>query len=330
MAYYRSEVVNLINSWIGLNEKDGSYRKIIDIYNNDMPGGKFPRSVKMQYSWAWCACTWSALAIKLGYTKIMPIEISVNHLMNEAMRMGIWKESDVYIPDIGDAVVYDWDDNGKGDNVGYPDHVGTIVSVNESAGYFVVVEGNYSNSVKKRTMSINGKYIRGFICPKYDEKSKPVAITPSDVKMKTNVEIAHEVIAGDWGSGDERKVKLEAAGYNYVLIQAQVNTILGMYMNVPSDNDQNQPIKKRVTTTAVAKHKDNEVAGDYKTTAVLNLRNDAGTNKKILTKIPKDTTVHCYSYYNTSGNVKWLLVRVILDGIEFTGFCSGAYLKKVK
>lgn len=54
------------------------------------------------------------------------------------------------------------------DNTGTPDHVGVIVEVHESAGYFVVVEGNYSNAVKKRTLSINGRYIRGFISPKYD------------------------------------------------------------------------------------------------------------------------------------------------------------------
>lgn len=36
-------------------------------------------------------------------------------------------------------------------------------------------------------------------------------------------EIADEVIAGQWGNGDERKKRLEAAGYDYNAIQALVN-----------------------------------------------------------------------------------------------------------
>ena len=81
----RSEVVNLANSWLGKNEADGSYKSIIDIYNSFT--GSFPRGTKMQYSWPWCACTWSALAIKLGYTDIMPIEISCYYLIERAIGM---------------------------------------------------------------------------------------------------------------------------------------------------------------------------------------------------------------------------------------------------
>ena len=115
---------------------------------------------------SWCACTWSALAIKLGYTDIMPIEISCYYLIERAKAMGIWIEQDNRVPKIGEAVLYDWSDGtdyATTDNTGTPDHVGVIVEVHESAGYFVVVEGNYSNAVKKRTLSINGRYIRGFI-----------------------------------------------------------------------------------------------------------------------------------------------------------------------
>lgn len=105
----------------------------------------------MQYSWPWCACTWSALAIKLGYTDIMPIEISCYYLIERAKAMGIWIEQDNRVPKIGEAVLYDWSDGtdyATTDNTGTPDHVGVIVEVHESAGYFVVVEGNYSNAVK--------------------------------------------------------------------------------------------------------------------------------------------------------------------------------------
>lgn len=47
---------------------------------------------------------------------------------------------------------------------------------------------------------------------------------PSSAKKSID-EIAREVIAGKWGSGTERKKKLEAAGYNYTTIQKKVNQL---------------------------------------------------------------------------------------------------------
>lgn len=210
MLYLRDEVIKLAQSWIGLNEKDKSYKKIIDIYNSYK--GPFPRNLKMQMGWSWCACTWSALAIKLGYTKIMPIEISCGQLVEAAKKMGIWVEKDNYIPKPGDAILYDWQDDGKGDNTGWPDHVGVVEEV--SGNYTTVIEGNYKDAVGRRKIQINGKFIRGFITPKYDDKKKTIN------------QIAKEVIAGKWGSGDSRKKKLEKAGYDYKKVQKKVNELL--------------------------------------------------------------------------------------------------------
>lgn len=45
-------------------------------------------------------------------------------------------------------------------------------------------------------------------------------------KKKSVTEIAKEVIAGKWGNGQERKRRLEAAGYSYNTVQAVVNQML--------------------------------------------------------------------------------------------------------
>lgn len=164
----RMEVVKLAVSWIGKKEADGTHKEIIDIYNSYK--GKLPRGIKMTYTAPWCACTWSALAIKLGYTDIMPIEISCGELIKKAKEMGIWKESDDYTALPGDAILYDWDDDGIGDNTGWPDHVGVIEKV--SNGVFTVIEGNKNDVVGRRRIPINGKYIRGFITPNYDADVK--------------------------------------------------------------------------------------------------------------------------------------------------------------
>ena len=54
--------------------------------------------------------------------------------------------------------------------------------------------------------------------------SKPAASTGK----KSTDTIAKEVIAGEWGNGNDRKKKLEAAGYNYNTIQNRVNEMLGV------------------------------------------------------------------------------------------------------
>lgn len=324
MGYSRQKVVDLVKSWHGKNEADGSYKTIIDIYNSVAP---FPRSTKMEYSWAWCACTWSALAKKLGYVPIMPVEISCYYIIEEAKKMGIWVENDAYVPNPGDAVLYDWQDNGVGDNTGNPDHIGTVIEVYPSAGYMVVEEGNYSNAVKKRTISLNGKFIRGFITPKYTDNN---VSAPTQTAGKSVETVAREVIAGRWGNNPERKKALEAKGYNYEEVRNRVNEILNGSAVKPStpSQPQAQPTSKKVTATCCAHHFSKSIAGAYKTTDDLYMRNDAGSNKKALCVIPKGTTVQCYGYYNTFNGAKWYYIQVTIDGVQYTGFSHSGYLKR--
>ena len=70
--------------------------------------------------------------------------------------------------------------------------------------------------VGTREMKVNGRYIRGFICPDYAKLAT----------KKTVDEIAHEVIAGKWGNGAIRKARLKAAGYDPEAVQKRVNEIL--------------------------------------------------------------------------------------------------------
>lgn len=327
MLAYRSEVVNLAKSWIGLKESDGSYKKIIDIYNSYT--GSFPRNTKMKYGWAWCACTWSAIAIKLGYTDVMPIEISCQELIKEAQKKKIWVENDAYVPKPGDAILYDWDDSGSGDCLGWADHVGIVERADKKSGYITVIEGNYKDAVKRRTISINGRYIRGFITPKYNE---PVYAEEGDAsKKKTVNELAHEVLTGLWGDGDARRKALEKAGYNYEDVQKQVNWIVNGGIPENPEADQKQPVAKRVIATTKPKLFKDSYGGEWKTTANLYCRNDVGTNKRALCKIPKGTKVKASGFYGVdSDNNVWLYVTVILNGTSYTGFSSRAYLVRTK
>lgn len=44
--------------------------------------------------------------------------------------------------------------------------------------------------------------------------------------LKTNQQIALEVIQGKWGNGNTRRQKLTSAGYNYQSIQSIVNSLM--------------------------------------------------------------------------------------------------------
>lgn len=47
-------------------------------------------------------------------------------------------------------------------------------------------------------------------------------------EKKSVTEVAKEVLAGDWGNGDDRKNRLAAAGYDYDTVQKEVNAQLGV------------------------------------------------------------------------------------------------------
>lgn len=54
---------------------------------------------------------------------------------------------------------------------------------------------------------------------------------------KSYVEIAHEVIKGLWGNGNERKQRLTNAGYNYDTVQEIVNKLLKENINTKSNEE---------------------------------------------------------------------------------------------
>ena len=60
----------------------------------------------------------------------------------------------------------------------------------------------------------------------FDEKGNVVYTGKNTVVKKTVTELAKEVIAGKWGNGQDRKNRLNAAGYDYTAVQDKVNELL--------------------------------------------------------------------------------------------------------
>lgn len=195
----RQKVADTINAWVGATKGSAKHLDILEVYNNYRP---LARGYKVQVKDAYCATTVSAAYIRAGIAKYTGTECGVEKYTLVAKKLGIWVENDAHTPKIGDACVYDWQDNGVGDCTGAGDHIGIVTKV--SAGSFVVTEGNMSGGkVGKRTMAINGRYIRGFICPDFAAIAKKMggtttSTTPGTTGASSAAKgTAHTVVAGD-------------------------------------------------------------------------------------------------------------------------------------
>lgn len=231
----RQAMIAKMQSWIGKNEVDGSFREIIDIYNSHTPRA---RGYKLQYSDEWCAGTVSAAAIATGNTNAVPLEVSCHYMIEGAKAKGIWVENDSYVPQGGDIILYDWQDSGAGDNTGNPDHVGVVEYT--SGGVIHVIEGNNGEKVARRELSVNGRYIRGFIVPKYSNNTAPSGGSTPTVSGTIDA-LARRVIAGEFGSGNARK---NALGDKYDAVQKRVNEILNGTASAPAKKSVSEVAKE--------------------------------------------------------------------------------------
>lgn len=170
----RSNVVSVMKGWLGWSEANGKFKRIIDTYNDHKP---LAQDYKVKYTDEWCATAVSAAFIKAGLTDIGFTECSCNRMITLYKAKGRWEERDSYVPKIGDIIMYDWQDNGVGDNVSSADHVGLVTAINGTN--LTVIEGNKNETVAYRSININGKYIRGYCLPDYASKADKAVETIS-------------------------------------------------------------------------------------------------------------------------------------------------------
>lgn len=152
-----------------------------------------------------------------------------------------------------------------------------------------VMAGKWGNGEARKQALIKAGYDYAAVqavvnkLAKGDTKPKPA--------KKSNAEIAKEVMAGLWGNGNDRKKRLQAAGYDYSAIQAEVNKLAG---------GGSKGYKVQVTASA------------------LNVRAGAGTNYKIVKVVRKGQIYTIVSEKSGWGKLS--------DG---SGWISLNYTKKV-
>ena len=105
------------------------------------------------------------------------------------------------------------------------ERLGVFRNEDESENEIVqqVMQGEWGNGQERIQRLTEAGYDAGLI----QEKVNLVLQGSQNNNTQTIDDIAHEVIQGDWGNGEERKERLEAAGYDYDAVQQRVNELLG-------------------------------------------------------------------------------------------------------
>lgn len=161
----RNRVVSIAQSYLGIHESTARFREeIIDEYNRLKPADLY----RMDYDSAWCACFYSLVALKSGFSDIFPLGVGCTTLMRKYKEAGRFSYRDSYSPRPGDACFYTW--SGSGPDSSDSDHIGIVESV--SGNTMTVIEGNYSDSVKRRTVKTDSSSIVGYGRPDYASKAR--------------------------------------------------------------------------------------------------------------------------------------------------------------
>ncbi len=176
----RDEFVEKAKSWIGTKEKSSGHKQIVADYNKGCDKGR-----KADINTPWCAMFVGAVAEETGnvlHDAIgVPCDCScgtgAHSLLEKAKAAGIWIERDDYCPIIGDVIIYDWKDNGKGEDTTGHDHTGIVTAAGSSS--FTVTEGNKNDAVGTRNVKVNARYIRGFITPRFADEVTPPEPQPT-------------------------------------------------------------------------------------------------------------------------------------------------------
>ncbi len=113
--------------------------------------------------------------------------------------------------------VYHWTQNEFDSMVSFAYNVGNIIGV---TAHYKRSKEQIANAIYLYNRA-NGRILPGLVKRRCEEHDLFVTNT-----IKSNDDIAHEVIDGIWGNGRERTKRLKESGYNPKEIQKIVNRIL--------------------------------------------------------------------------------------------------------
>lgn len=177
----------------------------------------------------WCALAISAIMKGCGF--IGKYTNGINSFASDEARNGDGKYGTWFLKgatkvEPGDLIMFRYSDLNPIDKYS-ASHIGIVEKVDGNT--ITTLEGNVEGSgdnwantstFKRKTRYLNDSSVYSFFRSKWRGSSTS---TSSTTHTKTVDELADEVIAGKWGSGDDRKNRLTNAGYNYSAVQSKVN-----------------------------------------------------------------------------------------------------------
>lgn len=198
-------LLNEARKYLGVKQSSPLHHYIIDTYNSVTPR---PVGYRVSYQDDWCDVFVTFVADQVGLSHEIGRECGVQRHIHIMVDKGIWLGRQK--PQAGDIITWDWDGNG------WADHIGFVA--NFDGNYVTTIEGNSNRQVQSNKYLWHDWRIKGYARPRY-QGHKPL--------QKTIRQIAQEVIAQQWGNGQDRINRLTVAGYKPLDVQTEVNKLLG-------------------------------------------------------------------------------------------------------
>ena len=205
------QIIDKAKTQIGVCENPPNSNDVV--YNTWFYGHEVMDGVPKGASYPWCAVFISWL---------FKAEQSLCVKTASCVTMLDWFEKRgqiVKAPQAGDIVFFKFSTNNRRTN-----HVGLVVSYDGKV--INTIEGNTS---AKGSQTNGGMVMQRNRCSNIVAYARPKYQNGTLTNIsdhKSNEEIAKEVIAGKWGSGNDRRQRLSNAGYDYKAIQSIVNDML--------------------------------------------------------------------------------------------------------
>lgn len=151
-----NSIIETAKSYLGTTEGSNNHKEIIDLYNR----ARYSDAHQMTMQDPWCCAFVVAVFEQCGMRDIIPCYAACDQMISVFTKWGRYFSRSVRCVKPGDIIFYDWDGDLSSDHVG--------IVVQNRFGDLSVIEGNKTDSVAYRNISITSPQILGFGVPNYD------------------------------------------------------------------------------------------------------------------------------------------------------------------
>lgn len=151
-----NSIIETAKSYLGTTEGSNNHREIIDLYNK----ARYSDAYQMTMQDPWCCAFVVAVFEQCGMRDIIPCYAACDQMISVFTKWGRYFSRSVRCVRPGDIIFYDWNGDLSADHVG--------IVIQNRFGDLSVIEGNKTDSVAYRNISITSSQILGFGVPNYD------------------------------------------------------------------------------------------------------------------------------------------------------------------